>query len=86
MPGPPVLKQYNPAEGIQPLANVWTLQRGGTLLICALSTHPLGWGLQLKMGENKIPTSQVAKTQDEVFAVSAAWREAAVKAGWAEAT
>ena len=76
------LQQYNDFGGVpQVVALVFRLTRGGRVLVCELSTHPLGWALRASDGGD-LPRTQVCKTEEEVFATTAAWKQAALDAGW----
>ena len=75
------LKKYDYYKGPQLLGTEWTLKRGDVALVCALSTHSLGWELRMKAGANFL-RSQVCKTESEVAATSAAWQTEAKGKGW----
>ena len=75
------LRAYDADLGTEPLGELWRLEHAGRALRCVLTTHTLGWELKVWAGE-EFSRSQVCKTQDDVFDVSAAWRAEAIAKGW----
>jgi len=77
------LTKYDFYRGPQRLGELWDLRRDRLKLVCALSTHRLGWELRLGAGTN-FTRSHVCKTQSEVTEVADKWKTEAVRQGWAE--
>ena len=76
-----VLQRYDPGAGMQQMADLWTLTKGDQLLICAISTHPLGWELRLVEAPHVI-RSQVCRTQADVFKAADKWKMLAILEDW----
>lgn len=74
----PLPKYFQSPRG---LGDVWTLQRRGVTLRCALATHSLGWELRVTVGED-FARSQVCKSEPEVFDTIDAWQAEARVKGW----
>ena len=75
------LKPYDPVRKVEILEEPWQATKGSHRLVAQLRTHPLGWELRASVGL-EIHRSQVAKTEQEVFELSDAWKAEAVKKGW----
>jgi hypothetical protein len=80
---PDALTKYDFYRGPQRLAELWGLRRDRLKLVCALSTHRLGWELRLGAGTN-FTRSQVCKSQSEVAEVADKWKAEALRQGWTE--
>ena len=76
------LKRYDYYKGPERLGVLWTLTRSSLTMRCSLSTHRLGWQLQLAAGAS-FSRSEVCRTESDVRATSAAWQEEAKAKGWA---
>jgi len=75
-------KPYDPVRKVEILGELWKATKGSHKLVAQLRTHPLGWELRASVGL-EIHRSQVAKTEQEVFDVSDAWKAEAIAKGWA---
>lgn len=78
MPG---LTSYDPTHGAQDLGKLWTLTKEDNRLVCSLWTHLMGWELGAVLGGDHA-RFQVCKTQGDVVTTVAAWKTAALAAGW----
>ena len=75
------LVRYDFYRGPQQLGSMWTVNRDGLEMRCAIATHRVGWELRLYSGKNFL-RSQVCKSEEEVFRVSDAWNLEARSKGW----
>jgi hypothetical protein len=66
------LRGYDPADGIQGLGDIWTVNKGAQRQRCAL---------RRKVGDKLIEFA-LCKSQPEVFRTADDWLAEAVRRGW----
>jgi hypothetical protein len=78
------LMPYGPLEGPKEIGNIWVAFKESRRLVCALSTHSLGWELRLMVMGGMFIRTEVCKTQTQVFELADQWKQDAVARGWRE--
>lgn len=81
MAGPLTVTAYDPYVGIRTLGSMWVLRRGDLEASCVVTTHPLGWELQLKYGD-LLMRSHVCKDAISLMEMADAWRKQVEAKGW----
>jgi hypothetical protein len=75
------VRPYSDSRKVEILGDLWTMTRKDSTLRVQVRTHPLGWELLAFVGI-EVHRSQVAKTEPDVFNVSAQWKAEATAKGW----
>ena len=76
----PALVRYDFYRGPQRLGTLWTLKRDPLEMRCALSTHRLGWELQLTAGA--FSRKETCRSESDVYKTADTWRAEALAKGW----
>ena len=64
------------------LETVWALTKGNRPARLVIYTHPLGWEAKVESGD--LLLTQVCRSDREIEAVAAGWRDAMLAKGWTE--
>ena len=75
------LRPYDRFRKVEDLGAMWTLPKDRWMVICTLSTHPLGWELAVTLNGELVQT-QVCKVEAGIFDTAERWRAAWESKGW----
>jgi hypothetical protein len=63
------------------MGDAFVLKKGQRTATCAIWSHPFGWELRLTAA-GEIVSTQVCRSQDEVFNTWEKWKGAMLEKGW----